>query len=123
MTFARVSGILFIASMVWMFSGERMPAFADAASIAAAFLCILVLAIVHRRGNVSEGRAGLAVAAFVWFTVGTLYLRYLSPPTDIGGAFLALLGICAMVLVALWMLVDSSLKARRSKKTPEASEA
>jgi hypothetical protein len=115
MTFARVSGILFLASIVWMFSRSPTPASKDAASIAAALFCIVVLAFLHRKGVVSDGRAGLAVAAFVWFAVGILYLRFLSPPTDIGGVGLALLGMIAMVAVAVWMIMDKNLTVKRPK--------
>jgi hypothetical protein len=112
MTLARTSGVLFLASIVWMFSSSDGPRpYADLASIVAALLCLAVLAFLHRTKIISGLQAGLAIAAAVWFVLGILYLRYLSPPSDIGGAGLALLGMIAMVVVAMWMTVDVRLTA------------
>jgi hypothetical protein len=116
MSFARLSGILFLASIVWIFSPpDGTSAYAFTASIAASVFCIGVLAVLFRRKAFSEGGAGAAVAAFVWFLLGMLYLKFLSPPSDIGGALLAGLGIIAMLGVAVWMIVDKDLSAGPTK--------
>jgi hypothetical protein len=119
MTFARISGILFLASTVWIFSPpDGTSVYAFTASIAASVFCMGVLVILSGKEAFSERRAGAAAAAFVWFLLGMVYLKFLSPPSDIGGALLAGLGIIAMIVVAVWMIVDEDLAAGPTNDRP-----